>query len=77
VLTIAHRLETIADYDMIMVMDQGSVAESGSPHDLLQLQNGYFHGLVDELGPEAKASFVSIAARRANNPPVDATTTAN
>ncbi len=27
ILTIAHRLETIADYDMIVVMDQGKVVE--------------------------------------------------
>lgn len=35
VLTIAHRLETIADYDLIVVMDQGSVVEIGSPLELL------------------------------------------
>ena len=36
VLTIAHRLETIADYDLIIVMENGAVGEVGSPHFLLQ-----------------------------------------
>ena len=63
-LTIAHRLETIADYDKIVVMDHGSVAEVGSPHELLQ-QDGYFKGLIDELGPEKRAEFLDIARRRA------------
>ena len=39
VLTIAHRLETIADYDMVVVMDAGKVAEYGSPFFLLSNDN--------------------------------------
>ncbi|KAL4434857.1 hypothetical protein ABPG74_021196 [Tetrahymena malaccensis] len=35
VLTIAHRLNTIADYDKIIVMDQGVVAECDEPFNLL------------------------------------------
>jgi ATP-binding cassette subfamily C (CFTR/MRP) protein 4 len=35
VLTIAHRLETIADYDLVIVMDGGEIAEMGPPHVLL------------------------------------------
>lgn len=34
-LTVAHRLLTIADYDKVVVMDRGRVAEVGHPHDLL------------------------------------------
>jgi ABC-type multidrug transport system ATPase subunit len=34
-LTIAHRLETIADFDLVAVLDSGSVAEYGPPHYLL------------------------------------------
>ncbi|CAM9196721.1 unnamed protein product, partial [Ectocarpus fasciculatus] len=45
VLTIAHRLETVADYDMIMVMDAGKVAEFAMPYELLQLEDGRFRGL--------------------------------
>ena len=54
VLTIAHRLETIADNDLIVVMDDGRIAEQGSPSDLLDMAGGLFHGLVEELGPDRK-----------------------
>jgi ATP-binding cassette subfamily B protein len=41
---IAHRLSTIVDADMIIVMDQGQVAEQGSHGDLLKL-NGIYTNL--------------------------------
>ncbi|KAJ2865807.1 hypothetical protein GGI22_001425 [Coemansia erecta] len=45
VLTIAHRLETIMNSDRIIVMDNGSIAEIGSPSELLE-KNGHFAELV-------------------------------
>ena len=59
ILTIAHRLETIADYDIIVVMDAGHVAESGSPYELLQQSDGMFKSLVDGLGPEKRQEFLN------------------
>ena len=41
VITIAHRLNTVADYDQIIVMNKGKIVESGSPHKLIQ-RNGLF-----------------------------------
>ncbi|KAF2021110.1 ABC multidrug transporter-like protein [Aaosphaeria arxii CBS 175.79] len=41
VLTIAHRLKTIIDYDRVCVMDKGSVLEFGSPLELWE-QGGVF-----------------------------------
>eukprot|EP01031_Cornospumella_fuschlensis_P031448 gene31448-38013_t len=66
VLTIAHRLETIADYDMVVVMQQGQVAESGTPLDLLNNDraDGIFRSFVEELGSERMAAFVAIAEKR-------------
>lgn len=35
IITIAHRLNTIADYDKVFVMDKGQVVEYGQPLELL------------------------------------------
>ncbi|KAJ1728734.1 ATP-binding cassette glutathione S-conjugate transporter ycf1, partial [Coemansia biformis] len=45
VLTIAHRLETIMSSDRIIVMDNGRIAEIGSPQELIDA-GGHFAGLV-------------------------------
>ncbi|KAG6454571.1 hypothetical protein O3G_MSEX008773 [Manduca sexta] len=39
VLTIAHRLNTVMDYDRVIVMDKGRVVESGHPYELLTQTN--------------------------------------
>ena len=36
VITIAHRLNTIADYDKVIVMRQGLIVEQGSPWKLIE-----------------------------------------
>jgi len=53
VITIAHRLDTIVDSDMIVVMDAGQVAEIGRPHELVEMQAGLFSGMVSKLGDQA------------------------
>ncbi|KAJ2460120.1 ABC transporter C member 13 [Coemansia sp. RSA 2337] len=45
VLTIAHRLETIMNSDRIIVMDRGTIAEIGTPQELLA-KDGMFAQLV-------------------------------
>ena len=59
-LTIAHRLNTIMDYDVIIVMENGRVAEMGSPKELLQNDQGMFSGLVDSTGEESAAYLRSM-----------------
>eukprot|EP00759_Apiculatamorpha_spiralis_P041051 PhF_6_TR39706/c0_g1_i1/m.59050/K05666/ABCC2; ATP-binding cassette, subfamily C (CFTR/MRP), member 2 len=53
IFTIAHRLQTIMDYDLIMVMHKGELVEFGSPAQLLKNKQD-FHSMVwadgDELG---------------------------
>ena len=46
VVTIAHRLNTIMDYDKVLVMEQGRVVEFDKPEILLQNKNGFFARLV-------------------------------
>ena len=35
VITIAHRLKTIIDCDVVLVLSRGAIAEAGPPHVLL------------------------------------------
>lgn len=42
VLTIAHRLDTVQDYDKIMVFDAGLLKEFDSPHALLKNPESQF-----------------------------------
>ncbi|KAH6917037.1 pleiotropic drug resistance ABC transporter [Coprinopsis sp. MPI-PUGE-AT-0042] len=42
VITIAHRIMTIIDYDRLLVLDDGKVAEMGTPQALLRKPGGVF-----------------------------------
>jgi ABC-type multidrug transport system fused ATPase/permease subunit len=44
VLTIAHKLNTIMDYDRILVLNEGTVAEFGTPQELVEMR-GIFYNL--------------------------------
>eukprot|EP01116_Phalansterium_solitarium_P010898 TRINITY_DN263_c0_g2_i2.p1 TRINITY_DN263_c0_g2~~TRINITY_DN263_c0_g2_i2.p1 ORF type:complete len:1470 (+),score=645.31 TRINITY_DN263_c0_g2_i2:96-4505(+) len=50
VLTIAHRLNTIMDYDRILVLDRGLVGELDAPQTLLKDPNSMFSKLVNKSG---------------------------
>ena len=53
IIAIAHRLHTIADYDRVIVLQKGRVAEQGSPLKLIQA-NGLFSQMVMKTGKMAK-----------------------
>merc|ERR1712228_440549 len=48
ILTIAHRIDTILDYDKILIMDNGSVLEYDKPDSLLSNKNSRFSEIVQE-----------------------------
>ena len=50
IVTIAHRLQTIADYDKVLVLDRGSLVEYGHPWELMKKKDGVFHSMCDMSG---------------------------
>ncbi|KAI8803437.1 P-loop containing nucleoside triphosphate hydrolase protein [Cladochytrium replicatum] len=74
ILTIAHRLNTIIDYDRVLVLDQGRVAEFDRPAALLgndtddtnddvPSQRRIFNSMVEETGPVNSALLKSMASK--------------
>ncbi|KAL7751754.1 hypothetical protein RI367_002753 [Sorochytrium milnesiophthora] len=62
VLTIAHRLNTVIDYDYILSMDAGRIVEFGPPAVLLQRGDSLFASLVDETGQANAQMLRNMAA---------------
>jgi len=60
-LTVAHRLRTVIDYDRLIVLDKGKIAEFDTPWQLIQKEDGIFRtmclksGSFSELEAAAKA----------------------
>lgn len=65
ILTIAHRLRSIIDYDKILVMDAGKVVEYDDPYALIANKETLFYSMCENSGELevltklAKESFVS------------------
>lgn len=49
VFTIAHRLNTIMDYNRVLVLDKGQIAEFDTPTNLIS-QRGIFYGMAKDAG---------------------------
>jgi len=47
VIMIAHRLDSLLEFDRIAVLEEGSLAEIGTPKDLLMEDGGVFAQLYD------------------------------
>ena len=52
VLTIAHRIQTVIDYNFIMVMSAGTIVEFDKPETLLADEKSVFKAIVDEAAPQ-------------------------
>ena len=50
VISIAHRLHTIAYYDKVIVMDAGRVAEYDTPLNLLNNNKSIFYSMCERSG---------------------------
>ncbi|KAH9976210.1 ATP-binding cassette transporter [Lactifluus volemus] len=50
ILTIAHRLRTVIDYDRVMLLNQGRIVEFDSPATLLSNHNSKFYSLCKATG---------------------------
>ena len=61
VLTIAHRLHTVIDYDALLVMGAGGLLEHGAPYDLLTAKEGVLASMARALGEAGEAALVEKA----------------
>ena len=52
IIAVAHRLDTVIEYDRILVLGGGKVLEYGSPRELLEKEDGYFSSMVADTGAE-------------------------
>ena len=65
VVMIAHRLHTIIDCDIVLVLDAGQLVEAGHPHQLLSKAEGkgVFVSMVNETGSGMAAALMAAAKR--------------
>ncbi|PGH16784.1 hypothetical protein AJ80_05099 [Polytolypa hystricis UAMH7299] len=50
IITIAHRLQTIIDYDKVLVLERGEVVEFDGPWQLLSKEDGAFRAMCENTG---------------------------
>ncbi|KAG5983517.1 hypothetical protein E4U55_007983 [Claviceps digitariae] len=59
-IVIAHRLSTIADFDRILVLSEGTVAEFGSPRELWGKKGGIFRDMCEHSGEITKLKEIIL-----------------
>ncbi|KAK7749958.1 Transporter of the ATP-binding cassette (ABC) [Cytospora paraplurivora] len=50
IITVAHRLQTIVDYDKVLVLDKGSIVEFDHPWQLMKKEDGQFKSMCEMSG---------------------------
>jgi ATP-binding cassette subfamily C (CFTR/MRP) protein 4 len=63
ILAVAHRLDTIIEYDYILVLGKGEVLEFGPPAELLR-SNGHFASMVADTGESMSQELRRLAFRK-------------
>merc|ERR1711871_251960 len=64
-IVIAHRLNTIIDSDLVLVLDSGRLVESGTPHELLCRDGSVFSSMCRDTGPANEQRLRAAAASAA------------
>jgi ABC-type multidrug transport system fused ATPase/permease subunit len=62
VISIAHRLNTIAGFDRVLVLDKGEAVEFDSPKNLLEKEGGLFKSLAESTGKQNFDLLKELAA---------------
>ena len=52
IIAIAHRLQTVRDYDRVIVIEEGRVAEMGTIRELLGRRSGLFRKMIESTGTQ-------------------------
>ena len=63
IIAIAHRLDTVMDYDKVLVLGNGRVLEFGPPAELLQDESSSFASMVESTG----TAMAEILRRKVKN----------
>lgn len=61
VLTIAHRLHTVMDYDRVLVVDAGEIVEFDHPYELVQRPDSFLRQLVNQTGSATANALMQSA----------------
>ncbi|KAL8669122.1 MAG: hypothetical protein Q9168_006274 [Polycauliona sp. 1 TL-2023] len=61
--TVAHRLSTIVDADIVLVIKDGEIVEQGPPNELLAAKKEYYHLWCKQVGITSKAIDIKDTAK--------------
>ncbi|XP_074263121.1 putative ABC transporter C family member 15 [Silene latifolia] len=54
IVTIAHRIHTVVDSDLVLVLSDGRIAEYDTPSKLLEREDSFFSGLIKEYSTRSQ-----------------------
>lgn len=60
-ITIAHRLNTIMQYDQILVLNDGQVEEYDTPYALVNNPHSFLGKIIREVGKDYTTKMIHLA----------------